>query len=98
MNFIFSIQKLAALCLMIMVCSCSGSQNKNTNHNNGGEIPLETYINVNRSLVEREQQKIKEYVADNSLDMQTTGTGLWYRIDHPGKGPDIQKGKVVVLD
>ncbi|WP_444820497.1 FKBP-type peptidyl-prolyl cis-trans isomerase [Thermophagus sp. OGC60D27] len=62
------------------------------------EIPLETYININRKLVEREQETIEKFVVENQLDMKSTGTGLWYRIDDPGTGELIRKGEVVSLE
>lgn len=90
--------KVAALVLMTMVCSCSGSQNRDTGSDKNKEIPLETYINVNRALVQKEQEKIEAYVQENNLGMQKTGTGLWYKIDEPGAGEKVKKGLVVELN
>jgi len=94
----FRIKRLISLLFLMLICSCSGSQNREKNKSRSGEIPLETYINVNRALVEREQAKIKEYIDEKNLDMQQTGTGLWYQVHEPGQGSDIKKGQVVTLD
>jgi FKBP-type peptidyl-prolyl cis-trans isomerase FkpA len=98
MKLISIIPKFIALSVMVMVSSCSGSQTHEKSGIQSEDISLETYINVNRSLVEREQQKIEKYVKKNNLDMQQTGTGLWYKIDEPGAGDSIRKGQVVTLD
>lgn len=90
--------KIMLLAIMITFSSCSGSQTRDGKKDNDGRIPLETYINVNRSLVEREQKKIEQYVRKHNLDMEATGTGLWYGIDSAGKGEKIKKGQVITLD
>jgi FKBP-type peptidyl-prolyl cis-trans isomerase len=62
------------------------------------EIPLETLIRINRSLVEKEQTQIKSYIQDHNLDMTQTGTGLWYHIEQMKEGPFVKKGQVVELN
>lgn len=93
-----TLPKILLLALMTTLSSCSGSQNREDKKDSPGQIPLETYIKVNRSLVEREQKKIEQYAKKHNLDMETTGTGLWYCIDEAGKGNKIKKGQVVTLD
>ncbi len=95
---IIAIEKIFFLALLLMVSSCSGSQNREKNGGGSAEIPLETYINVNRKLVEREQEKIKEYVSENDLNMEKTGTGMWYRIDKQGDGEKVKQGKIINLE
>jgi FKBP-type peptidyl-prolyl cis-trans isomerase len=91
------IPKVLVLFSMMLISSCSGSQNK---HENGksSDIPLDTFIDINRSLVSREQDTIKAYLDSLNLDMQTTGTGLWYIIDEPGEGQLIKSGQTVKID
>lgn len=91
------IPKMLILFLMMLISSCSGSQNRSEKGKNT-EIPLETYININRSLVSREQDKIKTYLDSVNLEMKTTGSGLWYIIDEPGEGPLIESGQTVQMD
>ncbi|WP_291856715.1 FKBP-type peptidyl-prolyl cis-trans isomerase [Marinilabilia sp.] len=97
MRFFPIIPKILVLFSMMLISSCSGSQNKSENRKST-DIPLETYININRSLVSREQNKIKTYLDSLDLDMKTTGTGLWYIIDEPGEGPLIKSGQKVKID
>lgn len=91
------IPKMLVLFSMMLISSCSGSQNKSEN-GKSSDISLDTYININRSLVSREQDKIKAYLDSLNLDMKTTGTGLWYVIDEPGEGPLIKSGQTVKID
>ncbi len=91
------IPKILVLFSMMLISSCSGSQNRSENKKSA-EIPLETYININRSLVSREQDKIKGYLDSVNLEMKTTGSGLWYIIDEPGEGALIKSGQTVKMD
>jgi FKBP-type peptidyl-prolyl cis-trans isomerase FkpA len=97
MNDLISIQKILVLALMILTCSCTGSQNPEKQRIKSQDISLETYINVNRQLVEREQEKIESYVHENDLALQKTGSGLWYGISEQGSGNKIKKGNIVTL-
>lgn len=89
-----------AICLTIFVavCSCSGSQNRPESRKRSSEIPLETYIQINKQLVADEQKIIQKYIEDEGLEMAQTQTGLWYSITKPGSGSMITKGQVVVLN
>jgi FKBP-type peptidyl-prolyl cis-trans isomerase FkpA len=98
MRFLSVISKTMVLILMMMsISSCSGSQNRNNDDKSNG-IPLETYIKVNRSLVAKEQAKIKAYLDSQNIEMDVTGTGLWYSIDTPGEGPLIKRGQIVTIN
>ncbi len=96
--YISLMRKVLVVLLVTLISGCSGSQNRGERTNRSTEIPLETYISINRSMVEREQEKIKGYIQENDLNMQQTGTGLWYRIIESGHGRDVQKGQIVTLD
>ncbi len=97
MRFLSVVSKVMVFILMMSVSSCSGSQNRNEDNQNT-EIPLETYIKVNRSLVAKEQARIKAYLDSQNIEMERTGTGLWYIIDIPGNGPDIKRGQIVTIE
>ena len=90
--------KFIVLTLLTTISSCSGSQNTGNTNNKHGQIPLETYIKINRSLVEKEQKKIKAYVEEHNLEMKKTGTGLWYSIEKEGDGQKVKKGQIVTID
>ncbi len=84
--------------MLVIFPGCSGSQNHPERKKaRRKEIPLETLIRVNRTLVEQEQTLIKAYIKDNHLDMAQTGTGLWYSIQNQGEGPLVKKGQIVKL-
>lgn len=92
------VNRLLCFILFIAISSCSGSQNRTNEHKKRVEIPLETYIKVNKQLVAEEQKSIEDYVSREGLNMDKTQTGLWYLITKEGEGNKITKGKVVTLN
>lgn len=83
--------------IFVSICSCSGSQNRPDNRPKRTQIPLETYIQINRQLVAEEQKTIENYINTEGLEMGQTQTGLWYAVTKQGEGEKIVKGKVVTL-
>lgn len=73
-------------------CSCQDKKNKKSSKS----ISAETLMKINKSLVGRDNEKIKAYLVANDLTMQQTETGLWYVIHQPGSG-EIKKGQMVSL-
>jgi FKBP-type peptidyl-prolyl cis-trans isomerase FkpA len=53
---------------------------------------------VNRILIKKDRQRIMGYIERNKLDMQESGTGLWFSIAEEGKGQKAQKGEVAVIN
>ena len=88
-----------AICVLVLcsVCSCSGAQEK-SKRSKSAEIPLETYIQMNRQMVADEQNIIEKYIADKGLVMNRTETGLWFNISEAGTGENVNKGKIVKLN
>lgn len=91
---------IRTVCLLFFfgLSSCSGSQNRPENRKKKAEIPLETYIRINKQIVAEQQREIEQYIVDQGLDMQQTETGLWYSLTVPGSGDPIAKGQIVTLN
>ena len=88
-----------AICILVLcsVCSCSGAQEK-SKRAKSAEIPLETYIQMNKQMIADEQNIIEKYIADKELSMDRTETGLWFNILEAGTGENVIKGKIVKLN
>ena len=90
--------RMVCLVAFLGLSSCSGSQNRPEKRKKSTEIPLETYIKINKQIVAEQQKEIEQYVADQGLDMNQTETGLWYLITAPGSGTNVEKGQIVTLN
>lgn len=54
----------------------------------------EPMVKVNNILVDRDSLRIVRYCERKGLNLNVTKNGLWYRIEHTGKGDSIKPGKV----
>lgn len=54
-------------------------------------------INMNRAIVSKDGDVIRQYLKDSKIDMTQTLTGLWYRIDKVGEGDLAKVGQTVFI-
>jgi FKBP-type peptidyl-prolyl cis-trans isomerase FkpA len=91
------------LLFSFLLASCQGRGKKTP-------VPTQAEINeslyqVNRNLLKEDSEKISRYIERNSLKMESTGTGLRYKLDGIGIGEKAHDGqfakikyKVTLLD
>jgi FKBP-type peptidyl-prolyl cis-trans isomerase FkpA len=80
--------------LLLLFSSCHKKQGNKTIHSTTGNELIE----VNRILVKKDQQRIKNYSERMGWKMTETETGFWYGILSEGTGDTIVNGKLVTLD
>jgi len=61
-------------------------------------ITEETLIRTNRYLVEKDEERIRQFIKRHGWDMQKTGTGLWYQVYLHGRGEKITDRKWVTIN
>ena len=54
-------------------------------------------LNMNNYVVKRNQELIKQFVKRTGIEMQETGSGLWYGIYENSKGNPVKNGDIVEL-
>jgi len=81
------------LLILFYLNSCK-SDNKQTKDWNKIDKVL---IDVNKDLVNTDQQAIQEYIKANKLKMTKTPTGLWYTILQQSNGNKPQIGNIVTI-
>ena len=72
----------------------AGCQDKKTIRR---QITEEDLINVNKKLVRRDADRIKEYLKSGNIKMNETQSGLWYAILDEGQTPKAKKGQIITL-
>lgn len=83
--------------LIIILISCkkdpvaykNKSQNKNTE---------EALIEVNRLLIKKDQEKIKNFINKKGWQMKQSKTGLWYEIHKSGQGDSAKQGLIATIN
>ncbi|MGM0529879.1 MAG: FKBP-type peptidyl-prolyl cis-trans isomerase [Bacteroidota bacterium] len=53
---------------------------------------------VNKFLVQKDEERIRSFIRRRDWNMQKTGSGLWYQIYQNDDGPDVNEGDYVKLD
>jgi FKBP-type peptidyl-prolyl cis-trans isomerase FkpA len=56
------------------------------------------FVDINRALVKKDQQRILGYIERMNLKMKETGTGLWYEIVNEGTGRFAKKGDLATIE
>ncbi len=87
----------AILLLLLLSVSCSSGKRKETKHPHT-RVTEETLIRTNQYLVEKDEERIRQYIRRHGWHMQKTGTGLWYEIYLHGNGPKVTQGKNVTIE
>ena len=82
--------------LLILISSCGEQKNEKTKKSNAQQE--ETFVKINKYLVDQDVDKIRGFIRRRNWDMTLTGTGLWYMIYKKGTGEAIQNGKVATLN
>jgi FKBP-type peptidyl-prolyl cis-trans isomerase len=57
----------------------------------------EPLVKVNKILVDRDSLRISAYCKRKQLSLTVSSSGLWYKIEHTGKGDSAKIGKIANL-
>ena len=90
--------KYGILFLLIQVILNSCFRDAPEQNENVPSIDEETLISTNRYIIQKEVERIGNYVERRGWDMDTTKSGLWYMIIEKGAGPDAVKGKIATIE
>jgi FKBP-type peptidyl-prolyl cis-trans isomerase len=55
-------------------------------------------VEVNRYLVQKDRERIQNYIERKNLKMTESPTGLWYQIIYPGEGEYLTDNSKVILE
>ncbi len=90
--------KFGILFLLIQVILYSCLRDTPEQNEKVKAIDEETLISTNRYIIQKEVERIGNYVKRRGWDMDTTKSGLWYKIIKKGAGPDAVKGKIATIE
>ncbi|MCQ2374914.1 MAG: FKBP-type peptidyl-prolyl cis-trans isomerase [Salinivirgaceae bacterium] len=78
------------LCVVFAACSSNSTKRQ--------PVTDEMLVNINRTLVDMDQERIESYAERHNWDMKVSPTGMWYQIYEHGNGDSVRVGKVVTLN
>jgi FKBP-type peptidyl-prolyl cis-trans isomerase len=53
---------------------------------------------LNRYLVQKDRERIKNYIERKNLQMKESPTGLWYQITEPGNGKNFNENDKITME
>jgi FKBP-type peptidyl-prolyl cis-trans isomerase len=81
--------------LIFFFFSCGGRETEKQSVPVPGRSAIEE---VNRSLLQKDLDRIESYIERRGLEMKMTPTGLWYMIIEPGKGDSVKNDDLVSIN
>ena len=81
----------------LIVASCGPAMVEDKQPQAKGPNLADSLMTYNQKFAEYEAQLIDDYITRHRLKMETSGTGLRYKILNPGRGNPVRKGQNVAL-
>lgn len=89
------IRIIVLVIFMAVLCSCK----ENTSSKNPNSKPGKNEMaDLNRYLVQKDRERIKNYIERKNLNMTESPTGLWYQIIKEGSGKTFSDNDKVIMN
>jgi FKBP-type peptidyl-prolyl cis-trans isomerase FkpA len=89
------IRYIAILFVAISLFSCMERKSDNSRSQRPGKSEM---ADLNRYLVQKDRERIKNYIERKNLNMSESPTGLWYQIIKEGTGKKFAENDKVVME
>ena len=89
------VKEAAILIFLISLFSCNGNRQAPTQEANQGNNDM---VDVNRYLVQKDNERIQNYIERKGLLMQQTLSGLWYTITRDVSGEVFTEGSSLTIE
>lgn len=84
--------------IVIVLLSAISCGEKHGNSGNTSRPGKNELADVNKYLITKDRERIKNYIERKNLQMKESPTGLWYQILDEGKGRTFSENDKVVMD
>lgn len=92
-------RSLLSLILFTILISCSSDQDKQTQLSEEDiKKASELILDANKAQVRQEKAEINEYIKRRKLDVDSTGTGLKYKIIKSSNGKEVKSEMLATID
>jgi FKBP-type peptidyl-prolyl cis-trans isomerase FkpA len=98
LKIMFKFMRINILLIILLVFSLSSCGNKHNQGNQASRPGKGEMADLNRYLVQKDRERIKNYIERKNLNMKETATGLWYQILKDGTGKNFTDNDKVVMD
>lgn len=81
--------------ITVQFVSCGRKSNDGIAVNRPGKGEMEE---LNRYMLEKDRERIMNYIERKNLEMTEAPTGLWYQVIEQGEGAYLQEGNRITMD
>lgn len=85
---------LIVFIILLVSASCNTGPEKETSTGRPGTSDME---NLNRFMIQKDHERIQNYIERKKLKMSQTPTGLWYQIIKEGEGDLLKENSRVII-
>ena len=89
------IKDIAFVFIIFLLISCRENSENKVRGTKPGKIEM---ADINKYLVQKDRERIKNYIERKNLKMNESPTGLWYQIIKEGSGNTFAENDKVILD
>jgi FKBP-type peptidyl-prolyl cis-trans isomerase FkpA len=89
------IRSIAVLLFLLSFVSCRQKHTDNTGNSKPGKNEM---ADLNRYLIQKDRERIKNYIERKNLIMSESPTGLWYQIIRQGSGKSFSENDKVIME
>lgn len=83
------------VCLSLILLSCRNEAVHNVQTGKPGKSDMEE---LNRYLIQKDRERILNYIDRKGLEMEESPTGLWYQILKQGEGEFLSSSRRIVIE
>jgi FKBP-type peptidyl-prolyl cis-trans isomerase len=89
------IRHIVIVVLLISTFSCKNTHENNITESKPGKNEM---ADMNKYLVQKDKERIYNYIERKNLNLKESPTGLWYHIIKNGEGPLFKDNDKVIMD
>jgi FKBP-type peptidyl-prolyl cis-trans isomerase len=86
------------LLFFVLAIPVAGCSDKHTGKNVNGKPGKTDMVELNRYFIQKDRERIQNYIERKALTMTETPTGLWYQIVKKGSGKTFSDNDKISMD
>jgi len=94
----FSVARVILIPVIFILVLLSGCGKKPEEKNVAGKPDRNDMEELNRYLIQKDRERIQNYIERKSLSMTESPTGLWYQIAVEGSGNKFTDGDKIIME
>ena len=90
-----AIRNLLILLLLSGLVSCNSGQKQSDRQSRPGKKEM---AELNKYMVQKDRERVENYIERKGLEMTESGTGLWYQIKSEGSGDYFRDNDRILME